>query len=1236
MAAPAKPKIEAARLQAESRQIDVAALRRAIEYLGKSHPGTYPAAAYLDRLSRYEKELPAWLAQVQMAVPLPSPAGEWLSAKATYEASHWLGPHSKNKDKLLSGENYPEGFAFHSQDPETDPWIIIDLGAEKALGSLQIANRAKYEARAAALTLDLSSDKKTWKNAWRNQGAGKPAWDIKLAGAPQARYLKLWCPGKTTFHLKSVKVFGPAAAAAPAPPPPPSAEAAQARLQEFLEFRREALLANPLLQEFQKILLIRRSTKKLGMPQNWQDNTSIAMKGYDNELMLLDFKNPEAPLTSFFKPADGSAFVGDVDLNFAADKLLFSMPGSNNRWQVWELQADGARLRQVTDAKVDDYDAYDACYLPDGRILFCSTMGYQGVPCVGGKDFVCNLCIMNANGTGVRRLTYDQDQNWCPAVKNDGTVMYLRWEYTDSAHYFSRIIFDMYPDGREQRAMYGSNSYWPNSLFYARPIPGADTKFVGIVGGHHGAARVGELVLFDTAKSRHSAEGAVQRLPGWGKKVEPIVQDQLVNGSWPKFLHPYPLSDKYFLVAAQPTAASNWGLYLIDVFDNLLLLKEVPGNALLEPIPFRAQKPPPVIPDQIKPDSKEATVYITDIYTGPGLRGVPQGTVKTLLVYAYEYAFRNTGSHQAIGFEGPWDVRKIIGSVPVYADGSASFKIPSNVPVALLPLDQDGNSVQMFRSWFVGMPGETVSCIGCHENRDTPPPARDTIAYKKEPAMPMPWRGPFRGFSFNREVQPVLDKYCVGCHDGTTTVKLHSAALNRPDFRGGRIGWSGFTQSYLDLMPYIRRNGPEGDWTGPLNPLEFHADAQQLFQMLRKGHHDVRMDPEAWDRLQMWVNMNVPCWGRWNEYKPIDPKTIDRIRELRKQYAGVEVTSEDLPIIELPKAAFQKPAAPVATLAKALEVKGWPLAAEAARAAQQKLGKAEASLDLGNGVAIKLAHIPAGSFAMGNAASQFDDEKHLFKATVKKPFWMGTTEISLKQFRQFRQEWKNGYYDRHHKDQVNPGYDMDTDENFPVIRVSVKEATDFCQWLSKQSGRKVRLPTETEWEWACRAGSASELNYGDRNTDFGSFANLADLMLQNLTVNGVNPQPMWRVTGKADVGKVFKGYQLAMDYEPHDARFYDGALQLATTGSYQPNAWGLYDMHGNVAEWTGTDYAPYPAPGAAKKDSPLPDPARAMTGKVVRGGSWHDRPYRAASGFRLAYPEWQHPYDVGFRIVVEE
>jgi len=432
------------------------------------------------------------------------------------------------------------------------------------------------------------------------------------------------------------------------------------QIEEVVAFQREALAANPLL-DFDKLLVLKRKTNNLGLPQNWQGNCAVARSGYDNEIDLLSLASSGREMKTLFRPdGNGSKFVGDIDLYFDADKMLLSMPDSHGRFQIWEIRADGSGLRQVTPDEGRDIDNYDACYLPDDRIMFASTRCFQGIPCVGGGNTVANLCIMNPDGSGIRMLCFDQDHNWCPTVLNNGRVIYTRWEYSDTPHYFSRLLFHMNPDGTNQMAYYGSNSYWPNSTFYARPIPNHPTAIVAVVSGHHGVPRMGELVVFDPARSRFEADGAVQRIPGAGKKVEAPIVDTLVDGSWPRFLHPYPLSDKYFLVSCQPTPQSLWGLYLVDVFDNMTLLKEVPGYALLEPVPFRKSSRPPVVPDRVKPNQREGAVYLTDIYSGPGLKGVAKGTVKKLRIYEFHYTYPEIGGHQNIGMEGPWDVHRIL------------------------------------------------------------------------------------------------------------------------------------------------------------------------------------------------------------------------------------------------------------------------------------------------------------------------------------------------------------------------------------------------------------------------------------------------------------------------------------------------------------------------------------------------------------------------------------------------
>ena len=127
---------------------------------------------------------------------------------------------------------------------------------------------------------------------------------------------------------------------------------------------------------------------------------------------------------------------------------------------------------------------------------------------------------------------------------------------------------------------------------------------------------------------------------------------------------------------------------------------------------------------------------------------MPRGTVKRLRIYEPHYAYPGMGGHIHIGIDGPWDVHRILGTVPVESDGSASFTVPANTPLAVQPLDEQGRALQLMRSWFTAMPGEIVSCVGCHESQNTAPPPKPTMAMRRKPSAIAPWHGPARGFSF--------------------------------------------------------------------------------------------------------------------------------------------------------------------------------------------------------------------------------------------------------------------------------------------------------------------------------------------------------------------------------------------------------------------------------------------------------------------------------------------------------
>lgn len=972
--------------------------------------------------------------------------------------------------------------------------------------------------------------------------------------------------------------------------------------------RYEALVLDNPEVDFEQILF--RSSKSASLPANWKGNSGYLRGGgrerqprFDDELMLLNLKDRSTE--TIYKGADPREGLMDLALDYDGKKFLYSgVDITTNTFQIYEMNIDGTGKRRIT-TPVPEIDNYSGAYLPGGKIIFCSTSPLSAVPCVRGNDYVGNLYEINSDGTGMRQITFDQENDWYPWVTDDGKVMFLRWEYTDNAHYFTRILMKMNPDGTNLRSIYGSNSYWPNTMFYAKSIPGSSSKFAAICSGHHGTSRAGELILFDTANGEFEGEGAVQRIPGRGEKVEPVIVDRYMTGKWPRFLHSYPLSENFFLVSARLNPKQKWGLYLVDRFDNMIKLLDSRKH-LFEPVPVKPRPRPPVIADRRNFDAKGATLFIQDIYEGPGLKEVPRGTVKALRLFTYGYAYRLVGGHEALAVEGGWDTKRVLGTVPVEDDGSAMFKIPHSRPVSVQPLDENGRALQLMRSWLAAMPGERLSCIGCHEPSSAAPPSQVASAARKAPRELTPWAGMERpyGFGFKREMQPVLDRFCIGCHDGTQEGRPDFADRSEQQFGNRRFG-----RSYLALHPYVRRPGPESD-IHLLRPMEYHASTSELVQMLEKGHHGVELDGDAWTRLITWIDLNVPYHATWLEERAYDEATLKKAAdtvEFKKRYACIDDDIEWTPDTPVEKSDFVRPA-PEPERPAALTTRGWPLSGKktSVRKKTVKIGERE----------FEFVRIPAGRFVMGSVSGA-PDEMPQSVVEIKKPFWMSSKELTNAGYNEFDPKHDSGAIDQQWKDHIYAGYPAGKPD-MPVIRISWNEAVGYCGWASKQSGLNVTLPTEAQWEWAARAGSGQPFHFG--TTGFEKHANLADLQIGNLAVRGVDPKPI-PVRARSPL----------TDFVPRDTSFDDGRLTPQGTGRYAANPWGLYDMHGNVSEWTRSDYAAYPYAADDGRNA-----GAVQKRKVVRGGSWRDRPLRATSSFRLPYETHQKVFNVGIRLIIEE
>jgi formylglycine-generating enzyme required for sulfatase activity/tRNA A-37 threonylcarbamoyl transferase component Bud32 len=267
-----------------------------------------------------------------------------------------------------------------------------------------------------------------------------------------------------------------------------------------------------------------------------------------------------------------------------------------------------------------------------------------------------------------------------------------------------------------------------------------------------------------------------------------------------------------------------------------------------------------------------------------------------------------------------------------------------------------------------------------------------------------------------------------------------------------------------------------------------------------------------------------------------------------------------------------------------------------------------------NSIGMEFVWIPAGQFAMGspsNEEGRHDDEGPVHDVTISRPFYLAARETTVHQFKLFvaethhrteaeatgegALEWDPDKKDFLMKPECRwtaPGGRTDNDDS--VVCISRDDAARFCYWLSKKENRVYRLPTEAEWEYACRAGTGTAYATG-----------------ATLTPN----QARFTVTPSSPG-------------DPESRR----RLRLANVGSFAPNAWGLCDMHGNVWEWCADSYSP-----TVYRDGPTRDsaPRQATDKGVARGGSWQSGIADCRSARRLPLLPNTRRNDLGFRVLLE-
>ena len=266
-----------------------------------------------------------------------------------------------------------------------------------------------------------------------------------------------------------------------------------------------------------------------------------------------------------------------------------------------------------------------------------------------------------------------------------------------------------------------------------------------------------------------------------------------------------------------------------------------------------------------------------------------------------------------------------------------------------------------------------------------------------------------------------------------------------------------FEPSYLALRQFVRVGGLESD-LHVLPPKEFHADTSELIRMLQKGHYNVRLEAEDWDRLVTWIDLNAPCHGTWGEVTRIPGNQRDRRLVLRQLYGGLVEDSEEvvLPPI-LPGPAIRPGRCPRS--AQTVSLRNWPILAAQARQLQTGNGPTTRSVDLGGGVKMEFVRIPAGQFVMGDAGGEAD-EYPLAAVRIERPFWMAKCEVTNEQFARFDPSHESRFEHRTSWifSEEYLGWPLDRPRQ-PVVRISWQQAVAFGRWLTGKLGQPVTLPT---------------------------------------------------------------------------------------------------------------------------------------------------------------------------------
>ncbi len=483
-------------------------------------------------------------------------------------------------------------------------------------------------------------------------------------------------------------------------------------------------------------------------------------------------------------------------------------------------------------------------------------------------DWAWADCMFSVNhdGTDMRQITQSKEGEWDPALMDDGSIMFTRWEYVMRFWRPTQLIWNVRPDGTNPQVISG---YLTGERNYARcrQIPG--TSKVVCVESHHHNDGSGNILVVDLAAGSYTPRGERQLLSGAADC-------------------PFPLDEKYFLVSYDPQgtgpsdnrAAGRLDLYLADVYGGIELVYADPdGLSVLHPMLLTSRPEPGMLPETNGDASaEEGEMVIQDVY-----RGLPEsmrGQARSIqVVEVHERHIHTSPCNLWVGMGG-FETKTVLGRVPIEADGSAYFRVPADTALFLSVLDENSLALHTMRMTTNVKPGESVGCVGCHAPMHKAPSVDKSplaLARPVSSIAPPPWGVETLGFP--KHVQPILDRHCVECHDATEgnhkSFDLRAGAEQPERFVANLwtvydVGYQAhYTfQSYWALLPYVKYadihqyHTPPGSWGSRVSP---------LMQLLAEGHEGVKLSAVEWQTLAAWIDCNVPYLDDYRKFA-VDPE----------------------------------------------------------------------------------------------------------------------------------------------------------------------------------------------------------------------------------------------------------------------------------------------------------------------------------------------------------------------------